>query len=104
MPDTPESPANPSIPTRFGDIALELGLLTHEQLDRALSEQAQQRSAGQPVQRLGEILLSQHVLEHRAVQKILLEQQRRRHATPAGSRSGARDVGPYEIIEVLGTG
>jgi len=97
-------PENSENRSRFGEIAVELELLTPVQLQSALDAQATQRSAGQAVQRVGEILLAAHVLEHRAIQKILLEQQRRRHAAPAGSRSSARNVGPYEIIEVLGTG
>jgi serine/threonine protein kinase len=90
---------------RFGDIALGMGLLNQEQLLAALQAQEAQRAADAKgtAARIGEILIAQHVLEHRDVQKVLLEQQKLRHK-PASVKASARDVGDYEIMEVLGTG
>ena len=98
--------ADPVGRSLFGEVARDLGLLTPEQVDRALQIQAQLRSQNAPHRRIGEILAEQHVLDLRTVQKVLLEQRRRREGggAPGQPPHGRGHIGSFEILEVLGAG
>ena len=90
----------------FGEVARDLKLLGPDQIEKALRVQREQKERhGQP-RLLGEILRESHDLELRGLHKILLEQQRRRlhQGVPAGMRSYPERIGPFEILDILGTG
>jgi len=80
----------------FGDVAVELGLLTPAQLNQGLDAKraAGPAAAATPI---GDFLIDMGLLSREQVHQILLEQDRRRVARE-------RRVGNYEIIEKIGVG
>jgi len=46
----------PARPLRFGDVAVAMGFLSRERVDRALAIQAAEEAAGRPHRLLGEVL------------------------------------------------
>jgi serine/threonine protein kinase len=105
MSDVPTSNASPDSPQNlFGQVAIELGLVTTEQLDAALKQQAEQPKVIGATRKIGEILHDRHVIELRAIQKVLLEQMRRRMVAPEPPQSHERKIGHFEILNKLGAG
>ncbi|MGD0091552.1 MAG: serine/threonine-protein kinase [Planctomycetota bacterium] len=92
----------------FGEIAEDLGLLTAAQVAEALGLQNKRRKEGaakaQGAPKLGEILVARSVLTLRAVQRVLVEQQRRREGQSLAQAFGLNQIGPYQIVSVLGSG
>jgi len=80
----------------FGDVAVELGLLTPAQLNEGLDAKraAGPAAAATPI---GDFLIDMGLLSREQVHQVLLEQGRRRVAKE-------RRVGNYEIIEKIGVG
>jgi serine/threonine-protein kinase len=80
----------------FGDVAVELGLLTPAQLQEGLEAKraAGPAAASTPI---GDFLIDKGLLAREQVHQILLEQNRRKVAKE-------RRVGNYEIIEKIGVG
>jgi len=80
----------------FGDVAVELGLLTPAQLNEGLDAKrdAGPAAASTPI---GDFLVGKGLLTSEQVHQVLLEQNRRRVAKE-------RRVGDYEIIEKIGVG
>jgi serine/threonine-protein kinase len=80
----------------FGNVAVELGLLTPEQLDEGLETK---RAAGPAAEStpIGDFLINKGILDREQVHQVLLEQQRR-------LVTAERRIGNYEIIEKVGAG
>ena len=80
----------------FGSVAVEIGLLTPEQLNEGLEAK---RAAGPTAEStpIGDFLINKGILNREQVHQILLEQQRR-------TVTKEHKVGNYEIIEKVGAG
>lgn len=92
--DTPTLGAPPQVQDRFGRIAVQLGFITAEQLDEAVSVQRAAAKAGFR-KRLGDILVKKGYLTPDQVQRIL-------NGQTADSKSNR--VGDYDILSKLGEG
>jgi len=86
--------APPQVQDRFGRIAIQLGFITHEQLEEAVSVQRAAAKAGFR-KRLGDILVRKGYITSEQVQKIL-------NGQTADAKSNR--VGDYEIMSKLGEG
>ncbi len=80
----------------FGDVAVELGLLTPGQLNQGLDGKRAAGPAGASMP-IGDFLINMGLLTREQVHQVLLEQNRRRVVKE-------RRVGDYEIIEKIGVG
>ncbi|MHC5055832.1 MAG: serine/threonine protein kinase [Planctomycetota bacterium] len=80
----------------FGDVAVELGLLTPAQLNEGL-EAKRAAGPGAASTPIGDFLINSGILTREQVHQVLLEQQRRKV-------TAERRVGNYEIIEKVGAG
>jgi serine/threonine-protein kinase len=88
--------AQPEKTDLFGDIAVEIGFVTPDQVEQALAEQQRLAEAG--TQKLiGEVFVGLGVLTMEQVAGVLQTQKDRRGAK-------VRKVGPYEIVEKVGAG
>lgn len=86
--------APPQVQDRFGRIAIQLGFITQEQLEEAVSVQRAAAKAGFR-KRLGDILVRKGYITSEQVQKVLSGQT-------ADAKSNR--VGDYEIMSKLGEG
>ena len=57
---------------RFGEVAMELGLIKSADLGDALAEQAERRAQGEKVL-IGQILLEREILDENGIKRILDE-------------------------------
>ncbi|MBI3829301.1 MAG: protein kinase [Planctomycetes bacterium] len=92
--DTPTVGAPPQVQDRFGRIAVQLGFVTAEQLEEAVSVQRAAAKAGFR-KRLGDILVKKGYLTPDQVQRIL-------NGQTADAKSNR--VGDYDILSKLGEG
>ncbi len=90
-----KTPPPASDPTSIGNLLLRRGLLTVEQLDRALAHQMAGEVLGHTVSRLG--LLDRHVVEAIVEQQEVL---RRPEAERAEAVCAAADVATEKTLEV----
>ncbi len=86
-------PARPDI--LLGQLALELRLITPDQLNEVLKEQEQAKTRGERIY-LGQILLRRRILDTTGLTNLLTEQKRRMEVAPLPSR--------YEIRDEIGEG
>jgi len=110
--DTSESETPRSPVERFGDIAIETGLLTQQQVDALLAQQQQYKDMGIPM-RLDSIAVDTGILTRADGNIILNELRKRRRLTQGPARKPvpfeSEDdlivpcaLGPFEIEERLG--
>jgi len=93
LPDT--AMANEATSDDFLDVAVEMGFLGPEDIQRSC-EVLQHLGASGATKLLEQILIEQNMLSEEQVSLVWQEQDRR--------RSGARFVGPYQVIEKIGAG
>jgi len=91
-----------SIPFRFGELAVLMGLVTEKQLEEACRKQNSLRMTGSK-SRLGEVLIQQNVLTVEQVKKVLSEQRKRRTAE-ADEALPMEYFGEYKLLAKLGEG
>ena len=80
----------------FGDVAVELGLITPGGLGGALDEQ-RKSAAGKSQRPIGEILVERGLLTPEQVERVLREQSRRKVTRE-------RRIGQFEILQKIGAG
>lgn len=56
---------------RFGEVAIDLGLIASDQLVEALTVQAERQAAGKPIKLLGQILLELGYLTPEQIQEVV---------------------------------
>lgn len=56
---------------RFGEVAIDLGLIASDQLVEALTVQAERQAAGKPIKLLGQILLELGFLTPEQIQEVV---------------------------------
>jgi eukaryotic-like serine/threonine-protein kinase len=86
----------------FGELAVELGLISPEQLNAALEKQTTLR-ASSAKSRLGETLIIMNLLTVEQVKKVLSEQRKRRQAD-ADKILPMEHFGEYRLLSKLGEG
>lgn len=86
----------------FGGIAIEMGLVTPEQLNTALEKQQTLRSTGAK-SRIGETLIIMNVLTVEQVKKVLSEQRKRRQKD-SEKELPVEIFGEYRLLSKLGEG
>ncbi|HEY3322140.1 MAG TPA: serine/threonine-protein kinase [Planctomycetota bacterium] len=87
---------------RFGELAIELGLITKGQLDMALDKQRGLHAGGGKT-RVGEVLIMMNLLNVEQVKKVLSEQRKRRTAD-ANKILPMEYFGEYKLLSKLGEG
>ncbi|GMV82678.1 MAG: hypothetical protein AMXMBFR7_38620 [Planctomycetota bacterium] len=98
----PGSEETPPQPHRFGELAVELSLITEAQLKEAVEQQWYLKRRGDRT-RLGDLLVKARVLDAEGVKRILAEQRRRRMAD-ADKKLPMERFGDYRLLERLGRG
>jgi eukaryotic-like serine/threonine-protein kinase len=86
----------------FGDLAIEMGLITPEQLQASLEKQYTLRTTGAR-SRLGETLIIMNVLSVEQVKKVLSEQRKRRQKE-SEKELPVEIFGEYRLLSKLGEG